>query len=126
MDIDASIIADVVILRLRGEFKQRKDLLPVFLSYFRKGQKKFVLVFDGVTAINSVGLQTLIELHRMAETIGGGLRICNLKTDVVRALKSSRIDEVVRIVADEDMALMDLVAGLPIDSRVSSVSRYRN
>ena len=126
MDIDVSRIADIVLMRLSGEFFSRRDLAPVLLSYLRRGHTKFILCFTSVRAINSVGLQTLIEMNSILESKGGGIRLCNLNPQIARTMTASRIDEVVRVAKDEDTAFVDLLTSLPIGSGMSSVSKFRN
>jgi len=126
MEISVTRIADVVLLRLVGDFKARKEFAAIFWSHFHRGRSKFLLNFDGVRAINSHGLQALLEFNRLAEAAGGALRLCGVSDGLTKVFKAARVIEVFAIREDEDTALVELLGGLPTDSDISTISRYRN
>ena len=126
MEITATRIADVVVLKLNGDFKTKKYIVEIFWAHFNRGLNKFILNFEKVRAINSVGLQALIDLHRLAESAGGGIRLSGICRDVLRVLESAEVDQVLVIQDDEDLALADLLSRIPLDLRSAPVSRYRN
>ena len=126
MDVTATGIADVVVLKLEGDFKARTDIADVFWAHFNQGTSKFILNFEKVTAVNSVGLQVLIELHRIAENAGGGIRITGINETIVRVFEVSEMDKILKLYKDEDLALVSLMDGLPVDTRISPISRYQH
>jgi anti-anti-sigma factor len=126
MEITASSISDVVVLKLDGELKSRNDIAGAFWEHFNRGSSKFILNFEKVAMVNSAGLQALIELQRLAETAGGGLYITGINSNIQRVFQASRMDEVLKIYKDEDMALVGLLGGLPHDVRITPMSRYQN
>lgn len=126
MGIDISCVADVVFVKLSGEIRQKDDLLGSLAEYLLRGHNKFVLCFQNVRSINSLGLQSLLEFSSVLENRGGGLRVCNASPEVSRAMKTSRVDQVVTMSENEDIAFVDLLTGIPIGSNRTSVSRYRN
>lgn len=126
MDVTATSIADVVVLKLAGEFKTRTDIADVFWANFNRGTSKFILNFEKVSAVNSVGLQTLIELHRLTENAGGGLRITRINELIARVFKASNMDKILKLYDDEDLALVSLMGGLPVDTDITPISRYQH
>jgi len=126
MEVETSLIGDVVVLKLIGELTSRNPLSSVFWSHLHRGQSKFVVNLERVRAINSVGLNSLLDFKRLSEAAGGGIILCSVCDEVKGILKSTGIEEVFAVFDDEEPALAGFIKGLPSMSSHSSVSRYRN
>lgn len=126
MEIATVIIGDVVVLKLSGELRSRDDVAIQFQSFLYTGRNKFIINFENVRAINSIGLSTLLEFKHLAEAAGGSIMLCLLRDELKRMLNVTRLDEVFTIFDDEEMALSGFIKGLPKITRESAISRYRN
>ncbi len=126
MEIETTLVGDVIVLELRGDLTSRKILAAAFWSQLHKGKSKFILNFEKVRAINSVGMSVLLEFKRLAEATGGALILCRVSVEIYNVLSATQLEEVFNIFDDEDLALTGLIKGLPLLSTDSSVSRYRN
>ena len=126
MEIDISRIGDVVVLRMAGEFRTRSDIAAVFWAHLQNSVSRFVLNFDKVRTINSIGFQTLLELQRLAEASGGGVRICGLSDELRKTFRTTQMEEVFSIMQDEESALVDFLGILPVKGSSTSSGRYVN
>jgi len=126
MDVITIQIGDVVVLKLSGELRSREDVAAEFWSYLHKGVCKFVVNFENVRMINSVGLSAMLEFMRLAETSGGGVIFCGVNGEVANVMRVTRLDQVFTVHEDEDIALAGFLKGLPVLSSESSISRHRN
>jgi anti-anti-sigma factor len=121
-----TVVGDVVVLKPDGELKSRGGLARIIWSHLHKGRNKFIVNFENVRSVNSVGLNALVEFKRLAEASGGSLTLCKVHADLLKVFHATNMFEVFSIVDDEDMALAGTVKGLPHLSAASSISRYRN
>ena len=126
MEVASILVGDVVLVKLEGELTSRREVASVFWRYLHKGTSKFVVSFENVRAVNSVGLSTLLEFKRLAEASGGAIKICKMSDDLKRVFSVALLTEVFTFYDDEDLALAGFIKGLPHISADSSVSRYRN
>ena len=126
MEVASVVIGDVVVLKLNGELRSRDDVASQFQSHLYNGKNKFILNFENVRRVNSIGLSTLLEFKHLAEAAGGSIILCLLRDEVKRIMNVTRLDEIFNIFDDEDTALVGFIKGLPLVRRESSISRYRN
>jgi len=126
MEVASVLVGDVVLLKPEGALTSRSELAKVLWNHLHKGRSKFVINFENVRAINSVGLSTLLEFKRLAESSGGEIKICGMRENIRRVFKVAQLSEVFASYDEEDMALAGFIKGLPLVRAESSVSRYRN
>ena len=67
--------------------------------------KKVILSLHNVTRVTSSVLGKLITLHRKLHRRAGKLIVCNLKGDVARVIRTSKLWEYLHIADDLDAAL---------------------
>ena len=67
--------------------------------------KKVILSLHNVTRVTSSVLGKLITLHRKFHRRAGKLIVCNLKGDVARVIRTSKLWEYLHIADDLDAAL---------------------
>jgi anti-anti-sigma factor len=126
MEVASSLIGDVVLLKPQGELTSRGKVAGAFWSYLHRGTSKFVVSFENVRAINSVGLSTLLEFKRLAEASGGQIKLCRVSENLKKVFRVAQLSEVFSFYDDEDVALAGFIKGLPLMSADSSISRHRN
>ena len=126
MEIDIARIADIAILRLRGDFKNRAEISAAFWKHLQNGVSKFVLNFDGVLSVNSTALTALAEMQRLAEASGGCVRICNLGGQAWKQFQAYKVDSLFSILQDENTALGSMLGAVPVNCGEVCQSRYLN
>lgn len=69
--------------------------------------RKWRLVIDlaEVTLLASMGLGTLVTLHKEASSNGGKLAICNLRPEILELLRVTHLERVLRIHPDREAAI---------------------
>jgi anti-anti-sigma factor len=126
MEIQSTRVGDIIVLKPRGEFKSRGKLAATLWSFLHRGHNKFIINFEAVRSINSVGLRVLLEFQRLAESAGGSLGLCCVSDALLKVFEAARMRDALSFHADEDAALLGMLGGLPVSSHESSISRYRN
>jgi len=126
MEIESSIVGDVVVLRLNGSLRSREDVRSEFRAHLYRGSNKFILNFDNVKSINSIGLSALLEFKYEVEKSNGQLSLCMVRDIVKKLMDVTSVYEAFDIYEDEETALTGFIKGLPLISTNSSVSRHRN
>lgn len=69
--------------------------------------KKVILDFSQVTFLASIGIRILVKTARAIGNKGGRLVVYNLSSDARKVLRSTGIDAVIPIVADEAAAIAE-------------------
>ena len=126
MEVTTVLVGGVVVVKLSGELRSREDIASEFWTYLHRGVARFVVNFENVRMVNSVGLSALLEFKRLAEAAGGGVVLCGIDGDVANVMRVTRLDQVFTVHEDEDIALAAYIEGLPVLNSDSSISRYRN
>ena len=126
MEIVSSVVGDVALLKPEGELTSRAKAAAAFWYHLHKGIKKFVISFENVRTINSVGLSLLLEFKRFAEASGGEVKLCRVKQPIRNVFEMAQLGEVFAFYEDEDVALAGFIKGLPLVRTESSISRHRN
>lgn len=69
--------------------------------------KKWKIVMDlaDVTLLASMGLGSLVSLHKSCASEGGRLVVCGLKDDILQLMKITHLERILRIAKDRDGAL---------------------
>ena len=75
-------------------------------SIVEKDHMKHVLLnFDGVEFMSSAALNKLILMDKKVKSVGGVLRLCNLKPEIMEVFTITRLNRVFDIRKTEDDAL---------------------
>jgi anti-anti-sigma factor len=71
----------VVVARARGDMWGKPEdtgLKTEFASLAGSGHRRFIIDFDGISAINSTGIGIVVSCLTEVQAEGGRLRLCNL------------------------------------------------
>lgn len=90
--------------------REVSDQLLLVLAEMGPGQS-MVLDFTGVDVASSMMLARLVLLLRRIESLGGGLRLCELNESLESALKSAHLDRILAIDRDLRSALEHIKPG---------------
>lgn len=126
MEFDIVHIGDVVVFRLKGDFTSSSGIRQLFLNLIEKDYKKFLFDMGSLRIINSIGLTTLLEFQRIAESNGGGIRICSMNKSLRQIFRSAKTEDAFRIHDDEETALVELIGIISVKTPYLSTSRYLN
>ena len=66
---------------------------------------KIVLDLKDVTLLASMGLGTLVSVHKACTSEGGKLIVCGLKDDIFQLMKLTHLDRILKIAPDREAAL---------------------
>ncbi len=69
-----------------------------------QAHRKILLDFRQVRQLSSQMLGTLIQLNKKSKAIKGKVVLCGLGPEVLKVLKTSRLDKLLHIAADEEQA----------------------
>ena len=69
--------------------------------------KKWKVVMDlkDVTLLASMGLGTLVSIHKTCAGEGGRLVVCGVKDDILQLLRITHLERILKIAPDRDGAL---------------------
>ena len=68
-------------------------------------RQKIVLDFSNVEYLSSAALGKLITLDKKVKAIGGKLRFCSIRADILEVFKITRLDKLFTIKENQDKAL---------------------
>ncbi len=66
---------------------------------------KIVLDLKDVTMLASMGLGTLVSVHKICASEGGRLVVCGLREDILQLMKITHLDRILKIAPDREHAL---------------------
>lgn len=66
---------------------------------------KIVLDFANVEYLSSAALGKLITMDKKVKSIGGKLRLCNIRSDILEVFKITRLDKLFTIRDNQEKAL---------------------
>jgi anti-sigma B factor antagonist len=66
---------------------------------------KIVLDLKDVTVLASMGLGTLVSLHKSCAQEGGRLIVCGLRDDILQVMKITHLDRILKVVPDREAGL---------------------
>lgn len=69
---------------------------------------KVIIDFSGLTFLASIGIRVLVKAARAITGRKGRLVICNCPEDARKVLRSTGIDSIIPVVADEAAAIAEL------------------
>ena len=82
-----------------------EELGEEMFSLVEKDHLKHVLLnFDGVEFLSSAALNKLIQMDKKVKQVGGILRLCNLRAEIMEVFNITRLNRVFDIRKSEDEA----------------------
>ena len=102
------LIADVTILDLASEQELGDLSTPVanrISGLVGEGRRKFILNFDGVAYLDSIGLGDLAKAHQAAERQDAKLKLINVTPRVSTLLRTVNLLRIFEIVGSESDAI---------------------
>lgn len=111
MKVQTEMNGDVAILAVAGEFVA--DSAVKFKEAARQAQdngtRDFVIDLDGITSIDSIGLEALAEIQQQCEEQLGMIRFCRADDSIRKIFEITRLDQRFSIVESRDEALASFV-----------------
>lgn len=102
-------IDSVVVARIRGDmwgkFDDTKLKAELKAQAEKNGERRFVIDFAGVSALNSTGIGIVVSSLTTIQRAGGKLRLCNLNQRVRATFEVTGISKMLSIFDSEELAL---------------------
>ena len=111
-----SVNADTAVITLSGPLTLGTSLKTADMQIHNaidRGVHRLVLEMSGVPYIDSAGLGALVHAFGMAKERGGSLRLCGVSERIVSLLRTTQVDSILPISADEQTALAALEVCMP-------------
>ena len=113
MQIEASRVFDIVVIRLDGHFIDEIVLAKSIESFKEAKAPKVLINFENVEFINSNCFRSLAQMHQLLITNGGDLRLCSLKHLVRQLFCIANLDSGYHIYSSEDEGIISFYNNLP-------------
>ena len=99
--------ADQIVVAPEGDLDLYASVAfgSVLLARMEAGTTRMVLDFAGVRYLDSSGVGALIRLLQRARTLGGEIRVANLKGTPKKVLEMSNIISLLKVAPDVETAL---------------------
>lgn len=78
------------------------------LAVISGSKEKVIVDFSGLTFLASIGIRVLVKAARAITGRKGRLVICNCPEDARKVLRSTGIDSIIPVVADEAAAIAEI------------------
>lgn len=101
----------VLVVYLEGNLlggQANSELMNLILQNMSAGIKKAVLNLAGINYVDSAGLGMLLSAASKTKNAGGLLVICNLSEQVMKLLRTTKVESIFRIQPDEASAIGSL------------------
>jgi len=108
MEMQHEVKEGVLVIHLTGHLlgaQANSVVMGLVLQNIEAGVKKVVFNLQGVNYVDSAGLGMLLSASSKIKNAGSRLAICNLSEQVVKLLKTTKVESVFRISADEAGAI---------------------
>ena len=108
MEMQHEVKEGVLVIYLNGHLlgaQANTVVMGVVFQNIETGIKKVVFNLKGVNYVDSAGLGMLLSAVSKIKNAGGQLVICNLSEQVVKLLKTTKVESVFRIGASEEASL---------------------
>ena len=115
MEVTERKHGDVTVLSFEGRMTiGRGDVVvrEAVLKALGEGQRKILLVLEGVRAMDSAGIGELVSVYTSTRNRGGGLKLAKLSPKVASILQATQLTGVLDIHDSVETALADF-SGLP-------------
>ena len=108
MELTVEHSADIAIVRI-GEARLTYPVLAPFLTAVRQlveqGGKKILVDLSAVTYLDSASIGCLMDVHRLLQEKGGGLRLSGLQPRVETMISMTGVHKIVPLHREEEDAL---------------------
>ena len=101
-------IDTVVVARIRGDMWGKFDdtkLKTDIKAKVEEGERRFVIDFEGASALNSTGIGIVVSSLTTIQRSGGKLRLCNLNQRVKATFEITGIAKMLSIFDTAELAL---------------------
>jgi anti-sigma B factor antagonist len=108
MELNHEIKDNVLVLYLKGHLlgaQANQAVMTIVLQSMEAGHKNVLFNLEGVNYVDSAGLGMLLSSSSKIKGAGGKLVICSLSDQVVKLLKTTKVESVFRISANEAAAM---------------------
>lgn len=98
---------DIVVVDVEGQLivGNRQELKQKVLDELEKGERRFLIDFEGTGYIDSSGLGVLVSLSKKIREQGGELRLANLNDDLKTLFELTKLDTLFQIADSRERAL---------------------
>ena len=108
MEMKHEVKEGVLVIELTGHLlgaQANAAVMSIVLQNIEAGVKKVVFNLKGVNYVDSAGLGMLLSASSKIKNAGCRLVICSLSDQVVKLLKTTKVESVFKIAADETAAI---------------------
>jgi len=97
---------DVLIIRADGGLNQHNagEFVGKIEALVDSGLKKIIVDCDQLTYLSSMGMASLMRLHKRLAKVGGDVRVANVHSVIADLLHISRLDKIFAIYPDVGQA----------------------
>jgi anti-sigma B factor antagonist len=113
MEMQSELKEQILVIYLTGHLlgaQANTVVMGLVFQNIEAGNKKVIFNLKGVNYVDSAGLGMLLSAVSKIKNAGGQLVICNLSEQVVKLLKTTKVESVFRISPDEEGAIQFLKA----------------
>jgi anti-anti-sigma factor len=99
---------DVVVARIHGDMwgkPEDRELKTEMKALAKQGERRFVIDFEGASAVSSTGIGIVVSSLTAIQGEGGRLRLCNLNQRVKATFEITGISKMVSIYDTVESAL---------------------
>lgn len=100
LKIETEIHGHIIELKLYGEVFTEEEFAPIFETvntFIEGGKNHFILNLEGMSYLNSLGLNALIKVFTAARNSGGDLVIVNISKKINQVLILTKLNSVLNI-----------------------------
>lgn len=111
LKIDTEFHDHIVELKLYGEVFTEEEFAPIFNAvneHIDSGKRYFILNMEGMSYLNSLGLNTLIKIFTAVRNSGGDLIIVNISKKINQVLILTKLNSVLNIATSLKNAIEQL------------------
>jgi anti-sigma B factor antagonist len=108
MEMQHEVKDGVLVIHLNGHLlgaQANTVVMGTVLQNMETGIKKVVFNLQGVNYVDSAGLGMLLSASSKIKNAGSKLAICSLSEQVIKLLKTTKVESVFRIGVDEPAAI---------------------
>jgi anti-anti-sigma factor len=108
LEITQREVNGIYLLALKGRLvlgEESNGLRTTIDNLLASGAPRIVINLEQVNHVDSAGLGSLIEMHRKIKAKGGGIKLCNLGPNLMRALEIARLLPIFETCSSETAAV---------------------
>jgi anti-sigma B factor antagonist len=103
-------VGGIIVLQLTGalDYRSSPQMVNFLLGLLRNDKKKVVIDLENVDHIDSTGLGALVRVKREIDKRSGHLAIGGATDSIEKMLKTTRLDEVLKLYPEVKGAVEDI------------------